>query len=104
VIKEQQQKKRTSSLNIEEVDVVGSGVDHCPEGHGVCDLSMEPDVFIGGEQPSEFGTNDADDVAEHWKENETTVVSENKTSPTRRPDREFETIESVEFLVRFLTK
>ena len=103
-MKEIATKKRTSSLNIEEVDVVGSSVNHCPEGHGICDLSMEPDVFIGREQPSEFGTNDTDDVAKHWKENETAVVSEDKTSPTRRPDREFETIESVKFLVRLLTR
>jgi hypothetical protein len=65
---------------------------------------MEPDVFIGGEQPSELGTDDTDDVAKHWEENETSVVGENKTGPTRGPDRELETIQSLEFLVRFLTK
>ena len=64
---------------------------------------MEPDVFIGGEQPSEFWTNDTDDVAKHREENETSIVGENKTGPTRRPDGELETIQSGEFLVRFLT-
>jgi hypothetical protein len=83
---------------------VGSGVYHCPESHGVCNLSMEPDIFIGGEQPAELGTNDTDDVAKHWKEDEASVIGENKTSSTRGPDGELETIKSAEFFVRFLTK
>ncbi len=97
-------KNRTSSLDVEEVDVVRGGVYHSPEGHGVGNLSMEPDVFIGREQPSELGTDDTDDVAKHRKENETSGIGENKTGPTRRPDREFEAIQNVKFLVRFLTK
>jgi hypothetical protein len=47
---------------------------------------MEPDVFIGRKQPGELGTNDTDDVAKHWKEDETTVVGENKASPTGCPN------------------
>lgn len=77
---------------------------HCPEGHGVCDLSMEPNVFIGREQPGELGTDDTDDIAKHRKENETSGIGENEPGPTRRPDREFEAIQNVEFLVRCLTK
>lgn len=77
---------------------------HGPEGHGVRDLSMEPDIFIGREQPSELGTDDTDDVAKHGKENETSVVGENKAGPARGPDGELETIQSAEFLVRCLTK
>ena len=77
---------------------------HCPEGHGVCDLSMEPNVFIGGEQPGELGTNDADDIAKHWKENKTSGIGKHETGPTRRPDRELEAIQDVKFLVRCLTK
>jgi len=65
---------------------------------------VEPDVFIGGEQPGELGTNDTDDIAKHWKENETSAIGEYETGPTRRPDRELEAIKDVEFLVCFLTK
>ena len=77
---------------------------HCPEGHGVCDLPMEPNVFIGGEQPGELGTNDADNIAKHWKEDKTPSIGENETGTTRSPDREREAIQSVELLIRFLTK
>jgi hypothetical protein len=65
---------------------------------------MEPNVFIGGEQPGELGTDDTDDIAKHRKENKTTGIGQSETGPTRRPDREREAIQSVEFLVRFLTK
>jgi hypothetical protein len=78
--------KRTSSLDVDEVDIVGSGMYHGPECHGIGHLPMEPDVFIGREQPGELGTNDTDDVAKHWEEDETSVVGENKTSPTGCPN------------------
>lgn len=83
---------------------MSSGVYHCPEGHGVRDLSMEPNVFIGREQPGEFGADNADDIAKHRKENKTSGVGEDETGPTRRPDRELEAIQNMEFLVRCLTK
>jgi hypothetical protein len=83
---------------------VSSGVYHCPEGHGVRDLPMEPNVFIGGEQPCELGADDTDDIAKHWKENKTSGIGENETGPTRRPDRELEAIQSMEFLIICLTK
>jgi len=83
---------------------MSSGVYHCPEGHGVCDLSMEPNVFVGGEQPGELGANDTDDIAKHWEEDETSRIGEYETGPTRSPDGEREPIQNVEFLVRFLTK
>jgi hypothetical protein len=65
---------------------------------------MEPDVFIGREQPGKFWTNDPNDVAKHREENETTVVGENEASATRSPDGELETIQSGEFLVCCLVK
>jgi len=65
---------------------------------------MEPNVFIGGEQPGELGTNDTDDIAKHWKENKTSGIGKHETGPTRRPDRELEAIQDVKFLVRCLTK
>jgi hypothetical protein len=96
--------KRTSSFDIDEVDVMSSSMYHSPECHGIGHLSMEPDVFIGREQPGKLGANDADDVAKHGKEDETTVVSKTKTGPTGCPNGELETIQSVEFLVGFLMK
>ena len=38
-----------SALDVDEVDVVGGGVDSRPESHRICDLTMEPDVLVGGE-------------------------------------------------------
>lgn len=38
-----------SSFDINEVDIMSSGVDHRPESHGIRDLSVEPDVFVGRE-------------------------------------------------------
>jgi hypothetical protein len=91
--------KRTSTLDVDEVDVVSSGMHHGPKCHGVCHLSMEPDVFIGREQPRKLGTNDTNDVAKHREKDETTVVGENEASTARSPDREPETVQSGEFLV-----
>jgi len=83
----------TRSFNINEVYVVCSGMNHCPEGHRVCDLTVEPDILIGGEEPSQVRTNNPNDVAKHWKEDKTTIVCEDKTSPTRSPNRPCKTIE-----------
>lgn len=76
---------------------------HCgPKCHGVSHLSMEPDVFIGREQPRKFWTDNTNDVAKHREEDETTVVGENEASTARGPDGELETIQSSEFRVFFL--
>lgn len=77
-------------------------MDHCPECHGVSDLSVEPDVFIGREEPSEFRTDDTDDIAQHWNENQTAVKRKDKPSTTRNPDRPFETVEDRKLLIRLL--
>ncbi len=47
---------------------------------------MEPDILIGREKPGEFRTDNSDDVAQHWEEDEATVVSKYKPSATRNPD------------------
>lgn len=57
-------------------------------------MPMEPNIFIGREQPSELGANDADDVAQHWEENKTTIECKDKTGATRNPDGEFEGIKT----------
>jgi hypothetical protein len=83
---------------------MSGGMNHRPEGHGICHLSMEPDVFIGREQPSKLGTNDTDDVSEHWEEDEASVIGENKASATGGPNGELEAVQSVELLVGFLRR
>ena len=93
---------RTSTFNVDEVDVVSGGMHHGPKCHRVCHLSVEPDVFIGREQPRKFRTNDTNDVAKHREEDETTVVGENEASTARSPDGKLETIQSGEFLVLLL--
>jgi hypothetical protein len=48
-------------------------------------LSMEPDVFLGREQPHKLGTNDTNDIAKH-REKDTAVVGKNEASPAKSPD------------------
>lgn len=76
----------TSDLDINKVHVVSRGVNCCPKSHGVCHLSMEPYVFIGREEPCNLGSNNTNDVAQHGKKNETTIIRKNEASTTRRPD------------------
>jgi hypothetical protein len=59
---------RTASLDIDKVDVVGGSVDHCPKGHRVGDLTVEPNVLIGGEKPGEFRPDDTNDISQHREE------------------------------------
>ena len=89
----------TGTLNVEEVDVVSSGVHHGPECHGVGNLPVEPNVLVGGEEPRDAGTDDPDDVPQHGDEDEATVEGENEAGTTRRPDRPCQTVEGRELLV-----
>ena len=73
---------------------MGGGVHHCPESHRVGDLSMEPNVLVGGEEPGNLGTDDADDVAQHGEEDKATIEGKNETSAARRPDRKTESVEA----------
>lgn len=93
---------RTRALHVEEIDVVSRGVYHGPESHGVGDLSMEPDVLICREKPCEAGTNDTNDISQHWNQNEATIEGEGETCPSRNPYGECQSVESREFLVCFL--
>jgi hypothetical protein len=92
----------TSAFNIYEIDVVGTSVNHCPESHRICNLSVKPDVFIGGEQPSELGADNTDNVAQHGYEDKTTIEGKNKTSATGCPDGKLQTVESSQLDVRCL--
>lgn len=69
-------------------------MDHSPEGHGVGDLPVEPNIFIGREQPGELGADDTNDVSQHWDEDKTAIECKDKTSTTRKPDGVFEGIKT----------
>lgn len=75
-----------SSLDIYEVDVVGCSVDHGPKSHRISHLSMEPNVLIGREEPAQFRTDEAKNVAQHREKDQATIESENETGATRGPD------------------
>lgn len=79
-----------------------SGVDHRPECHRVCHLSVEPDVLVCREEPCELGSDDTDDVAEHGDEDEETIKGEDKTSAARSPHGELEPVQRGELCVRCL--
>jgi hypothetical protein len=97
-------RRLTGALDVDEVDVVRGGVDHGPEGHRVGDLPMEPDVLVGGEQPSQLGAHDADDVAEHWEEDEGAVEGQDEARTTGDPDRKLERVEAAQTRVCFLRR
>ena len=63
---------------------------------------MEPDVFVCGEEPGQFWTDDTDDISEHGDEYHSTVKGEDETSTTRDPDGEFQGVQSSQLLVGFL--
>lgn len=85
---------RTAPLDIDEVDVVGGGVDHCPKSHRVGDLTVEPDVLIGGEKPSELWSDYANNVSQHREEDEAAIVSEDEPRASRGPNGELQGVEA----------
>jgi hypothetical protein len=97
-----QRGKRTSLLDVEEVHVVGGRVNHSPESHRVRDLSVEPDVLVRGEGPRQFGTDDADDIAQHRQEDEAAVKRKDEARTARAPHGPFETVQACQLLVRCL--
>jgi hypothetical protein len=88
-----------TALNVDKIDIVCRGVYHGPESHGVSHLSVKPDVLVGREKPSQLGTNDPDDVAQHGDEDEAAVVSEDEAGAARRPYGPFEAVQGSKFLV-----
>ncbi len=64
----------TSSLNIDKIDIVSGSMNDSPECHRIRHLPVEPNVFIGREEPGEFRANDTDNVAQHGKKDETAIV------------------------------
>ena len=92
-------RKHTGALNVEEINIMSGGVDHGPESHGVRDLSVEPDVLVGGEEPSETGADDTDDVPQHGHKDHGTIECEDKTSTSGRPDRPGQPVQGSQLLV-----
>lgn len=95
---------RTAPLDIDEVDVVGGSVDHCPKGHRVGDLTVEPNVLIGGEKPGELWSDHTNDVPQHWEEDEATIIGEHEPCASRRPDGDLQGVEAGKFGVGCLWK
>jgi hypothetical protein len=83
-----------SALDVDKVDIMSGGVNHCKECHRVSDLTMEPDIFVGGEEPGQLGTDDFDDVAEHGHENHKAVICQDETSATGAPDGKGKSVET----------
>jgi hypothetical protein len=80
-------------LDIEEVDVVGCGVQDGEEEHRVCKLPMHPQVFIEW-QESQLRSNDAHDGTTDGKKDEHTVYTQDETSTTRDPNGELKGIQA----------
>ena len=78
---------------------MSGGVDHGPESHRVGDLTVEPDVLVGGEEPGDAGANDTNDVAQHGDEDQATIEGKDETGTAGRPDGPGEAVESGQLLV-----
>ena len=74
-------------------------VHHRPKGHRVRDLTVEPDVLIGREQPCELGADDADDVPQHRDEDEATIERQDEAGTSGYPDRPSERVQRGKFRV-----
>ena len=77
-------------------------MDHGPEGHRIGNLSVEPDVLIGREEPAQFRADEANNVAQHRDQDQSSVESENKTGATRSPDGPLEGVETSETSIGIL--
>jgi hypothetical protein len=64
---------------------------------------MEPNILVGREEPCQLWSDDANDVAEHWDEDQATIESEDETGPTGGPDGPLEGVESGKSLAHELT-
>lgn len=84
----------TGTFDIEEIDIVGSSVNHGPESHRVGNLTMEPNVFVCRECPAELGSNNTNNVSKHGKENETSVKGKDETCTTGGPNGPCQSIQS----------
>jgi hypothetical protein len=82
----------------------GQCAHHRPKQNLVGDLPVEPDILISGEQPSQFGPDNTDDIAQHGDQDHGTIESQDETRSTRRPDREAQGIESSQPSISFLAK
>lgn len=69
-------------------------MNHGPEGHRIGDLSVEPDVLIGREEPTQFRTDEANNVAQHRDENQASIESKNETGTAGGPDRPLKGVET----------
>ena len=72
---------------------------HRPERHRIRDLTVEPDVLVGGEEPGDAGANDKNDVAQHGDEDQATIEGKDETGTPGRPDGPGEAVESGQLLV-----
>lgn len=79
-------------LDIEEVDIMGSGMDNGEEEQAICNLSMEP-LRLVQRQPSNLGSHNTQDGPAHRKQYQAAIIGENQTSTTRNPDRVFKAVE-----------
>lgn len=85
----------TADFDVEEVDIVGGCVHHGPECDRVGDLTVEPDVFVCGEEPDQLWADEGDDVAHHGDEKETGIKGEGETSAPGSPDGPPKTVEGI---------
>jgi len=55
---------------------------------------VEPDVLIGGEKPGELWSDYANDVSQHWNEDEATIVGKDESCASRGPNGDLQGVEA----------
>jgi len=55
---------------------------------------MEPDIFVGREEPGQLGADDANDVAKHGDEDEAAIKGQYKARSARSPNRKPEGVKA----------
>jgi hypothetical protein len=63
---------------------------------------MEPYVLVGGEKPCELWSDYTNDISQHRKEDEATIIGEDEACASRNPDRELEGVEARKLSVGLL--
>lgn len=55
---------------------------------------MEPDILVGREKPSQFWTDNPNDIAQHRDKDRAAIEGQNKACAARSPDGETQSIET----------
>lgn len=77
------------------LDIMSSNMGNGEEQHGICDLTMEPEVLIQRQEP-DLGSKPSHQCPTYWEQYEQPVETQYQPGTTRNPDGELEAVETRE--------